>query len=427
MGVHSRYIMEAFEYKDGELFAEEVAVRELAERYGTPLFIYSRGHLVHQYRALLDAMHAVQPLIFFAVKSNTNAAVIHTLAGQGAGADVVSGGELYRALRAGVAASKVVFAGVGKTVDEIEYALRENILYFTVESEPELERISECAVRVGLPGRVAVRVNPDVDPKTHKYTSTGKRENKFGVDLQRAWRAYELAARLPGLEVAGLHMHLGSPIASVDPYTEALEKVIPLCRELKSRYETFRHIDIGGGLGIPYRPGEAPFDLELFAGRMVPLLQELGLSVGMEPGRFLTGNGGVLVTRVQYVKDNPFKKFIVADAAMNDLIRPALYEAYHEVVPVRETTDTVLGDLVGPICESGDFLAAERDLPACAQGDLLAIRSAGAYAFAMASNYNSRGRAAEVMVHGTEHQLVRAREEWEQLVAGESIPSWNQE
>ena len=416
--------MDCFTYRNGQLFAEDVPVADLAARYGTPLYVYSRGHLRAQFRALKAAMAPVTPLICYAVKSNTNAAVIATLAAEGAGADVVSGGELRRARRAGVPANKIVFAGVGKTESEIDLALREDILYFTVESEQELERISACAKKLGATGRIAIRVNPDVDPKTHKYTSTGKRENKFGVDLARAEAAYELAARLPNLEITSIHMHLGSPIMTCDPYAEALAKVAPLCRKLKKRFPTFRHIDIGGGLGIPYKPNDKAFDLKAFAAAVAPPLKKLGLTVSMEPGRFLTGNAGILVTRVEYVKDNPFKKFIVIDAAMNDLIRPALYEAYHAIKPVREMKATVRGDVVGPICESGDFLAQDRDLPAAQPGDLLAVMSAGSYGFAMSSTYNSRPRAAEIMVSGARHELVRDRESFEDLVKGERMPDW---
>lgn len=416
--------MNEFTYRQGAMHVEDAAIRDLAARYGTPLYIYSRSHLQSQFRALKQAMAPVNPLICYAVKANTNAAVIQTFAAEGSGADVVSGGELYRARRAGVPANKIVFAGVGKTESEIEYALREQILYFTVESEPELERISSVATRLGIRGRIAIRVNPDVDPKTHKYTSTGKKENKFGVNLERAMAAYELAARLPNLDITSLHMHLGSPIMTKDPYEEALYKVKDLCLDLKKRYASFRHIDIGGGLGIKYKPEDQAFDLKAFAGAVIPPLKELGLSVSMEPGRFMVGNAGILVTRVEYIKDNPFKKFIVIDAAMNDLIRPALYEAYHEIKPVAESSATVFGDLVGPVCESGDFLAANRELPAVRQGDLLAVMSAGAYGYAMASTYNSRGRAAEVMVQGARHELVRARETIEDVVRGESLPAW---
>ncbi len=417
--------MNEFDYRNNTFFAEDIPVAALAAQYGTPLYVYSRTHLQRQFRALKEIMAPVNPLICYAVKANSNAAVIQTFAGEGAGADVVSGGELYRARRAGVPANKIVFAGVGKTEEEIAYALREGILYFTVESEPELERISAVATKSGCSGRIAIRVNPDVDPKTHKYTSTGKKENKFGVDLERAMAAYELAARLPNLEITSLHMHLGSPIMTKDPYAEALEKVKDLVTELKARYPGFSHIDIGGGLGIKYKPEDQDFDLRAFADAVIPPLQEMKLSVSMEPGRFLVGNAGVLVTRVEYIKDNPFKKFVVIDAAMNDLIRPALYEAFHEIKPVTPRDGTVFGDLVGPVCESGDFLAANRDLPAVEQGDLLAVMSAGAYGFVMASTYNSRGRAAEVMVQGDRHELVRVRETIEDVTRGELIPDWS--
>lgn len=416
--------MNEFSYRHDHMYVEEVPVADLAECYGTPLYLYSRSHLQRQFRAIKAAMAPVAPLICYAVKANSNAAVIQTFGEEGAGADVVSAGELHRARAAGIPADKIVFAGVGKTETEIEYALREQILYFTVESEPELERISSVSQRIGIPGRIAIRVNPDVDPKTHKYTSTGKKENKFGVDLERAMAAYELAARLPGLEVTSIHMHLGSPIMSKGPYEEALLKIKDLCAELKKSFATFRHIDIGGGLGIKYRPEDRDFDLAAFAGAVIPPLKEMGLSVSMEPGRFLVGNAGILVTRVEYIKDNPFKKFVVVDAAMNDLIRPALYEAYHEIQPVKATSAMIFGDLVGPVCESGDFFAANRDLPAVQAGDLLAVMSAGAYGFAMSSTYNSRGRAAEVMVQGARHQLVRARETIHDIIRGEQF--WGQ-
>jgi diaminopimelate decarboxylase len=416
--------MQNFTHRNGELFAEDVSIASLAEAYGTPLYVYSRGHLLAQYQALARAMAPAAPLICFAVKSNTSGAVIAAMARAGAGADVVSGGELFRARKAGIPADRIVFAGVGKTVPEIDSALFEGIRFFTVESEPELERISERAVRTGHPGRIALRVNPDVDPKTHKYTSTGKKENKFGVDLERAERAFDLAAGLPGLEIAGLHMHLGSPIADVAPYAEALDKVAPLCRRLAARYSTFRTLDLGGGLGIPYRPEDPEFDLERFASTLLPRLRELGLQTVMEPGRFITGNAGILVARVQYVKQGSEKQFLIVDAGMNDLLRPPLYQAWHTVLPVRATAGTVFGDLVGPVCESGDFLAANRELPAVKAGDLVAVMSAGAYGFAMASTYNSRGRPAEVLVDGPRHALIRQRESLEDLVRGETIPPW---
>jgi diaminopimelate decarboxylase len=411
--------MNAFTYRDGMLHAEDVAVSELAERYGTPLFVYSCSHLLAQLDALTTAFAAVNPLICYSVKTNSNGAVIKTFAEGGAGADVVSGGELWRARRAGVPAERIVFAGVGKTAEEIECALKENIRFFTVESEPELARISDVARRLGTTGRVALRVNPDVDPQTHKYISTGKKENKFGLDLARAEQAYEMAARLPNLEVVGLHMHIGSQILTSQPFVEAVRKIAPLCVSLKRAHPAFRCLDIGGGIGIQYKPEQHPLDPAAVARELVPLLQPLGLELVMEPGRYLVGNAGILVARVQYVKDSPFKKFVIVDAAMNDLIRPSLYQAHHEICAVRETREHALGDVVGPICESGDFLAQDRELPVVRQGDLLAVLSAGAYGFAMSSSYNSRPRAAEVMVKGKEHKLIRRRETWEDLVSHE--------
>lgn len=416
--------MSAFTFKNRKLYAEDVDVAQLADQYGTPLFVYSRTHMRTQFRALAEAMSELDPLICYAVKTNSNLAVIATFAAEGAGADVVSAGELMRARRAGVPTEKISFAGVGKTVAEIDYALQENILLFTVESEPELDRISARAVQAGRTARIAIRVNPDVDPQTHKYISTGKKENKFGVDILRARSLYERAARLPGIEIAGLHMHIGSQILTPEPFAEAARRVSDLCRELKARYPTFRLLDIGGGLGIQYRPDQEPLSPKTYAEAVVPILKPLGLKVLMEPGRYLAGNAGILVTRVQYVKNGPSKKFVIVDAAMNDLIRPPLYQAYHHIDPVVETGEKIFGDIVGPVCESGDFLALDRDLPAVREGDLLAVRSAGAYAFSMSSNYNSRPRAAEVMVDGDRAELIRTRESFEDLVSGERIPQW---
>ncbi len=413
--------MQAFTYQSGKLFAEGVSVEDLALRYGTPLYVYSRNHIREQYRAIASAMAEVKPMICYSVKANSNAAVIKTLVLEGAGFDIVSGGELFRALRAGAEANKIVFAGVGKTREEIEYALQEQIAFFTCESEPEAVRISECAKRLGVKGRIAFRMNPDVDPKTHKYISTGKKENKFGLDLDRTLQAYELASKLPNIEIAGLHMHIGSQILSAEPFGEALAKVKEFCKTLKAKYPTFRHLDIGGGLGINYKPDQQALDPKVFAAVMLPTLKELGLLVVMEPGRSIVGNAGILVSRVQYIKDSHFKKFIVADAAMNDLIRPALYQAHHEILPVTATDKTVTGDLVGPICESGDFLAQDRELPDVKQGDLVVALSAGAYGFSMSSNYNSRPRAAEIMVDGERATPIRQRETFEDIVRGEII------
>lgn len=409
-----------FTYRRGELFAEGVSVRKLAGRFGTPLYVYSRNHLRKQYRALARAMRAVRPLICYSVKANSNREVIRTLLAEGAGLDIVSGGELYRALSAGADPQKIVFAGVGKTVQEIEYALREGILFFTVESEPEMLRISACARRLRKTGRIAFRVNPDVDAGTHKHITTGTYENKFGLDAGRVVRACREARRQPNLEVAGLHMHIGSQILSAAPFEKALRKVVPLCRDLRTVCPSLRYIDIGGGIGIKYRPEQEPLDPADVASRIVPILKRLGLSVVMEPGRYLVGNAGILVCRVQYVKRGMGRSFVVVDGAMNDLIRPLLYEAYHEILPVRETRGRIKGDLVGPICESGDFLAQNRVLPAAKEGDLLAAASAGAYGFAMASNYNSRPRAAEIVVDGVRAVKARSRETWKDLVRAES-------
>jgi diaminopimelate decarboxylase len=413
--------MQAFTYQSGKLFAEGVPVEDLVLRYGTPLYVYSKTHLRERYRAIASAMAEVKPTICYSVKANSNIAVIKTLVQEGAGFDIVSGGELFRVLRAGAEANRIVFAGVGKTREEIEYALKEQIAFFTCESEPEAARISECAKHLGVKGRIAFRMNPDVDPKTHKYISTGKKENKFGLDLARTLQAYELAAGLPNIEIVGLHMHIGSQILSVAPFGEALEKVKDFCKTLKAKYPTFRHLDIGGGLGINYKPEQEALDPKAYAAVLLPTLKELGLQVWMEPGRSIVGNAGILVCRVQYVKDSHFKKFIVVDAAMNDLIRPALYQAHHEILAVVATDKKVTGDLVGPICESGDFLAQDRELPDVKEGDLVAALSAGAYGFSMSSNYNSRPRAAEVMVDGSRATPIRQRETWEDIVRGESL------
>lgn len=416
--------MKEFAYNHGQLFVEDLPVAELVREYGSPLYIYSRAHMKRQYDQITAAFHELQPNIYFAVKSNSNAAVIDLFAQLGAGADVVSGGEIYRARRAGVDPAKIIYAGVGKTAEEINYALAEGIYCFTVESESELRRLSELARGSHRVARVAIRVNPDVDTKTHRYISTGKKENKFGVDLERVMEVYELAARLPALEVAGMHMHIGSQILSPQPYLHAIDKLLPFCEQLKKRFPSFAFFDLGGGFGIPYTDEHRSFDWVKFANAITTRLKPLGLKIGLEPGRFLVGNGGILVCRVEYIKDSPTKKFVIVDAGMNDLIRPALYQAWHKVMSVRQIDSTMHGDVVGPVCESADFFAQDRDLPQVQEGDLLAICDAGAYAVVMASNYNSRPRAAEVMVSGASHELVRARETVEDLVRGEMIPRW---
>ncbi len=411
--------MNYFTYKNDILCADAVPLDQLAQQYGTPLYVYSRSALKNSFAGLTAAMSEVSPLLCYSVKANSNSAVLKTFIELGGGFDVVSGGELFRALHAGADPQKVVFAGVGKTVEEIEYAINSNILFFTVESEPEVMRISECATRLDKTARIAFRINPDVDPKTHKYTTTGKKENKFGLDIERTHKAYELAAGLPGIEIAGLHMHIGSQILDFQPFADALERVKHLCLELKEKYPSFQYVDIGGGIGIRYKQEQPEPDPNAFAALVIPALQEIGLKTVMEPGRFMAGNAGCLLTQVQYIKENPFKKFVIVDAAMNDLLRPSLYQAHHDILAVKSTSGCFIGDVVGPICESGDFLAQERELPAVNQNDLLAVMSAGAYGFSMASNYNSRRRAAEVMVEDDRHRLIRKRETWEDLVRAE--------
>ena len=412
-------------WRDGELWIEDVPATRLAAEHGTPLYVYSRKHIEQRYRRLETALVELRPTIHFAVKSNGNVALVRLLAQLGAGADIVSGGELEIALRAGVEPARIAFAGVGKSRAEIEAGLRADIGMFTVESEPELARISECAVAMGRTARVAIRVNPDVDPKTHVYTTTGRRETKFGVDLERAARAFEMAAALPGIVIKGVHMHLGSPLADERPYAEALDKVAPLCRRLKEQCPTFRLLDLGGGFGIPYRPREPEFPVEAFAAAVIPRVRELGLDLAIEPGRFLIGDAGVLLTTVQYIKDNPFRKFVIVDAGMNDLIRPPLYSAWHDIRPVRPRSGArIHADVVGPICESGDFLGKDRWLPPLEAGDVLAVFGAGAYGMAMASNYNGRGRAAEILVDGARVAVIRDREHVEDLLRGMHVPDW---
>ena len=427
--------MHAFHYRDGELFCENVALSRAADEFGTPLYVYSAGTILDHYRRLDAALGSLDHLICYAVKANSNGAILKMLAEAGAGFDIVSGGELFRVLRAGGAAEKCTFAGVGKSREEIEYALDEGVFSFNVESEAELERIDRIARDKKMQAPIALRVNPDVDAGTHRYVSTGTSENKFGIALDRVTAVYERAAGLSNLRIRGIHMHIGSQIPGGEPFAKAIAKVIPVIRALKQRHP-IEFFSIGGGMGIIYRralesgsgkwwhehDGEpAAFSIVDYQNAIVPPLRELGLRVLIEPGRFLVGNAGVLLTRVQYLKHATQKKFVIVDAGMNDLIRPALYQSYHEIVPVREPgageLETV--DIVGPVCETGDFFAENRDVPKVGEGDLLALMSAGAYGFAMASNYNSRPFPAEVLVEGDEARLIRRRQTLQDLVAQE--------
>jgi diaminopimelate decarboxylase len=408
------------------LHAEDVSIARLAAEVGTPFYCYSTATLTRHYRVLSEAFAGQNTLICFAVKSNSNQAVLRTLGRLGAGMDVVSEGELRRALAADVPASKIIFAGVGKSRQEIAFALSQDILGFNVESEPELRVLSEEAVRLGLTARIALRVNPDVDAKTHAKISTGKAENKFGIPFAQAPRLYAVARTLPGIEVSGIHMHIGSQITELEPFRNAFRLLRELAQALIRDGHAIHHLDIGGGLGVPYMSeGEVAPPPSAYAAVAKDTLGDLGLKLILEPGRVIVGNAGVMLTRVLYRKSGEIKNFTIVDAAFNDLLRPAFYGSYHGIKPVTRTgAETWVTDVVGPICETGDFLARDREMKKPAQGEVLAFMSAGAYGFAMSSNYNSRPRAAEVLVKGDRFAVVRRRESLEDLVRGEEIPSW---
>ncbi|HYJ05708.1 MAG TPA: diaminopimelate decarboxylase [Chthoniobacterales bacterium] len=431
--------MHSFHYQNGRLFCEEVDLAPVAQEFGTPLYVYSSGTILDHYRRLDAALEPLDHLICYAVKANSNGAILKLLTEAGAGFDIVSGGELFRVLRAGGDAGKCSFAGVGKSREEIEYALDEGVLSFNVESEAELRCIDEIARRKAVRAPIALRVNPDVDAGTHRYVSTGRSENKFGIALDRVAAVYEQAAQMPNILIRGIQMHIGSQITDAAPFAEAIEKVAPLILELKERYP-IEFFSVGGGIGIVYESSFAsgsrdwwtekdrvaatmtlPLTIQDYAAAILPSLRAIGLRVLLEPGRLLVGNAGVLLTRVRYLKQTGTKKFVIVDAGMNDLIRPALYQSYHEIVPVREPAAAQREpvDVVGPVCESGDFFAQDRDLPEMKEGDLAALMSAGAYGFAMASNYNSRPLPAEVLVKGERFSLIRRRQTMEDLVQGE--------
>jgi diaminopimelate decarboxylase len=417
--------MEAFRYRAGELNCERVPLRRLAEEFGTPLYVYSQGYIEERYRELDRAFRGIDRLICFAMKANSNLAVLRAMANAGAGFDIVSGGELFRAVRAGGDPRKCVFSSVGKTRDEIAYALKLGIYCFNVESEPELRVIADAARRRGLRAPIAVRVNPGVDPHTHHYISTGKHESKFGISIDRALEVYREARRFPSLEIRGVQMHIGSQITSTTPFVQAIKKVLPLVGKVRALAPaTLRFFDIGGGLGIRYR-NERPPTAAGFAAAVRPLVQNLGLRILLEPGRFIVGNAGVLITRVVYVKRTAVKRFVITDAAMNDLIRPVWYGSYHDIAPVVSSRrKTITADIVGSVCESGDFFAQGRRITEVRAGELLAIMSAGAYGMTMASNYNSRPRPAEVLVSSRRVALARPREKVEDLVDSEKIAAW---
>jgi diaminopimelate decarboxylase len=437
-------VVHSFHYREGRLCCEDVALDTVAQKFGTPLYIYSESTILDHYRRLDGALAPIDHLICYAVKANSNRAILKVLAGAGAGFDIVSGGELYRVLAAGGDPAKCTFAGVGKSREEIEYALDQGVHSFNVESEAELHYINQIAGAKNGTAPIALRANPDVDPHTHEYISTGSHENKFGIALDRLDAAYEAAARLPHLRIVGVQMHIGSQITEAEPFAQAVRKVAPVVRDLKSRYG-IEFFSIGGGLGIVYQSSiesgsrdwwdsraaagknaeGQQLSIQQYVDALLQPLGELQVRILLEPGRLLVGNAGVLLTRVRYIKTTGQKKFAIVDAGMNDLIRPALYHSYHEIVPLNEpgiAKEKI--DIVGPVCESGDFFAQDREMPEVREGDLLAIMSAGAYGFVMASNYNSRPLPAEALVRGGKFALIRARQKIEDMVCDEVEPEW---
>jgi len=429
-----------FQYRNGALHCEDVDLARVAGKFGTPTYVYSAETILDHYARLDAALAPLDHLICYAVKANSNRAILKLLADAGAGFDIVSGGELFRVLAAGPAGvgAKCTFAGVGKSREEIEYALEQRVYSFNVESEAELEHIDRVAGSKKMRAPIALRVNPDVDPHTHEYISTGSRENKFGIGLDQVPAVYARAAEMRNIDIVGVQTHIGSQITEAAPFASAIKKVAPVARELKSKYG-IKFFSVGGGMGIVYRralesgsgkwwhdqEGEpSAFSVRDYAHAIVPPLRDLDTRILVEPGRFLVGNAGVLLTRVLYIKKSAAKKFAIVDAGMNDLIRPALYQSYHEIVPVKEAKSESKIDIVGPVCESGDFFAFDREMPELREGDLIAIMSAGAYGFVMASNYNSRPLPAEVLVRGDKVALIRERQTWQDLVDREVYPQW---
>ena len=420
--------MHHFDYRSGVLHAEAVDIAKLAEQVGTPFYCYSTATLERHYRVFAGAFADVKALVCYAMKANSNQAVVRTLAKLGAGADVVSGGELKRARAAGIAPDKIMFSGIGKTAQELALAVDEGILCVNVESEAELELLASIAAGKGRVANVSVRVNPDVDPKTHAKIATGKAENKFGIPISRAREVYARAAKLPGVKVAGVDMHIGSQITELQPFNDAFALLSEFVRTLRADGHAISHVDLGGGLGIPYREdNDPPPHPDAYAAMVKNATRDLDCTLIFEPGRLLVGNAGILVTRVLYLKRGEAKNFIIVDAGMNDLIRPTLYEAHHEIRPVRRAAQDdwrLVADVVGPVCESGDFLALGRELPEPKPGDLLAVMTAGAYGAVQAGTYNTRALVPEVLVKEGEWALVRPRMEVEALIALDRLPPW---
>jgi len=417
--------MDMFGYRNGRLFCEEVDVNAIAEEVGTPVFVYSANTILHHFNKIKAAWESVPHMVCYAIKANSNIAILRLLAEHGAGMEVVSQGELLRCLRAGVDAEKVVFTGVGKTVAEMEYALRERIFLFVVESLPELSRLNEVAGNLRKTAQFAIRVNPDVEPFTHRHITTGKAINKFGLDPASTLEAYRQSKNMAHVSAAGIHMHIGSQIVSSEPYVAAIRKITALVEEVREMGIELRYFDVGGGMGVIYREDDKPCTAEELASELIPLVKHLDMTIILEPGRFIVGNAGSLLTRVQYFKEGPQKRFVIVDAGMNDLIRPALYGAHHRIVPtLNPRQESVKADIVGPVCESGDLFAENREVPAVEPGDCLAIMTAGAYASSMSSEYNSRPKCAEVLVSGGEFFVIRERGTLGQLIENERIPAF---
>ncbi|MDI6764521.1 MAG: diaminopimelate decarboxylase [Thermodesulfobacteriota bacterium] len=416
--------MHFFEYKNRELHCEGIPISRIAEKVGTPFYLYSYKTLVRHFNVFNEAFKGIPHLVCYSMKANSNLALIRLFVNLGGGVDVVSGGELYRALRAGADPQKIVFSGVGKKEEEIEYALKAGILMFNVESSMELRTINEVAGRTNRKAPISIRVNPDIDARTHPYITTGMKQNKFGIDILRAPMAYRLASELPNLKVMGIDCHLGSQLVEVEPFVEALKKLKGLVDDLRKEGMEIRYLDLGGGLGITYNDEEPPHPFE-YASNIMEEIRSFDCTLILEPGRVIVGNAGILVSRVLYTKENEEKRFIIVDAAMNDLVRPSYYGSFHQILPVREEErEEIVADVVGPVCESADFLAKGRKLPRPNPGELLAIMSAGAYGFSMATNYNSRPRVAEVLVRDDEMHVIRKREDYEDLIRGEEIPEF---
>ena len=420
--------MNHFDYRDGVLHAEDVAIPDIAAQVGTPFYCYSTATLTRHYRVFAQAFAGLDALVCYAMKANSNQAVLRTLARLGAGADVVSEGELRRALAAGIPASKILFSGVGKTAREMDFALTAGILCFNVESEPELELLSARAAALGKVASISLRINPDVDAKTHKKISTGKAENKFGIPWQRARQVYARAAELPGIRVTGIDTHIGSQITELQPFDDAFALLVDLVGTLRTDGHAIEHVDLGGGLGIPYRIDNNPPPLpDAYAQIVRKHVTRLGLKVMFEPGRLISGNAGILVSEVIFVKEGDAKNFLVVDAAMNDLIRPTLYDAFHDIRPVVQPpadTPRMMVDVVGPVCETGDYLGLDRDLPRLKSGDLIAVSTAGAYGAVQAGTYNTRLLVPEVLVDGDRFHVVRPRLTYDDLIGLDSVPDW---